>query len=115
MSAPVQLDLLDLLPPADPNAIQMLTCPACGYTARSDMHHMRMYHGWADPGGVCGSMDLRRCHVIAALRDGKALTEKHFGRGAFEQAMSRAVESWGARAREFVPAEYWPTDHLSTL
>lgn len=94
--------------------VRPITCPACGYTTVGTMRGVRMYHGWAEAGGVCISMDLTRNHVLAALRDGREVVDKHKKKGTrqddFDDTIRRAIELWGDRAHEFVPADHWPSD-----
>lgn len=117
---PGQLDLLDLLASEEsrlaegrayiatemarrPDEARTLTCPWCGYTATWTANCMDTFHCWKenDPveePGVCLSMWLIRNHVRYALA--------HESKKSIQETITRAYESWGGRAREFIPPEH---------
>lgn len=116
-----QLDLLDLLAAEEeritagrayiaremarePDTPRTLTCPWCGYTSDTTAWCMDTYHCWKEHDryeepGVCFSMWLLRNHVRYAI---SIKSEKDL-----KTAAARAYASWGERAKEFIPPEYW--------
>ncbi|GAB4097628.1 hypothetical protein GCM10028787_31030 [Brachybacterium horti] len=106
-----QLDLFEIADVCRP-----LTCPACGYSANSTMWGMRTYHGWSDDGEPCQSMVLRRRHALHVLRmspEDRAERDRAARRGhaphTVAETLGLAIESWGEAAREFIPADAWPS------
>lgn len=104
---------LDLFEHAD--LPRPLTCPACGYSTTATLWSVRMFHGWSENGEPCISMELTRNHVLSMLREGRNVVNERHRKGkepsGFEETIRHAIGYWGEAARDFIPAEHWPTEN----
>lgn len=68
-----------------------------------------------EDGEPCISMELTRNHVLSMLREGPDVVNEQHRKGkeprSFEDTVRHAIRYWGEAAREFIPAEHWPTEN----
>lgn len=94
-----------------------LVCPHCHHqtqgTFEYSINHAPTVRDLHTGDTICISMELTRNHVIEYLRQTPAthsgLPDREYKRKDVENAITRAVDTWGHRAQTFIPAYQWPT------